>query len=228
MVKVLLVFEDFNELTLTETYLKKVGFDVVGITNEVLIQDQLLSFNPEIIVAFGKNSRVSSFSIGQKLKENSRYHGKLVIVVPKDIRPTANEMLKMKMDGILEAPIEPEKLVQVLARLSGQPAATYVDKLHKARFAEPEIQSRMVQSRPTEAEVIPIRPGLNISIQDPERVKKYEQFTKDIHFDPQQSTHQRKDLKEKQKELKKTWDFDALEGLDKLRRQFAEALFKKK
>ena len=59
MVKVLLVYEDFNELTLTESCLKKVGFDVVGISNELLVSDQLLAFYPDIVVAHGKNGKVS-------------------------------------------------------------------------------------------------------------------------------------------------------------------------
>ena len=101
MVKVLLVYDDFNELTLTESYLKKIGFDVVGISNEILINDQILSFNPEILVVHGKNMKVSSFSVGQKLKDYGRYHGKAVIVVPKGMRPSPSEMIKMKMDAMI-------------------------------------------------------------------------------------------------------------------------------
>jgi DNA-binding response OmpR family regulator len=232
MVKILLVFEDFNELTLTETYLKKVGFDVVGITNEVLVSDQILSFNPDIIVAFGNKSRVSSFSIGQKMKENHRYHGKVVIVVPKDVRPSPDDILRMKMDGILEAPLDPERMVQVLARLAGQSPQAYVDKLNKARFSDDgEIAKRMSSAPAADggAQVIPLNPrAQEVSFEDPQRMKKYADFTKDVEFDVQQSTHQRKDLKDKQKDLKKGWDFETLEELDQLKRQFAEALFRKK
>jgi DNA-binding NarL/FixJ family response regulator len=243
MVKILLVFEDFNELTLTETYLKKVGFDVVGISNEVLLHDQLLSFNPDIIVANGKNARVSSFSIGQKMKDQHRYHGKVVIIVPKDVRPTPQDVLRMKMDGIIESPVQPEKLIQVLCRLSNQPAAGFVEKFQKARLSDPELNKRLVMitgftahmpSSPTAGGAV--TPGANtgtavdsrVSIDDPQRMARYKKYTEGIEIDLAHSTHQRQDLKEKQKELKKNWNFDTLEDQDELRQKFAEALFKKK
>lgn len=236
MIKVLLAFEDFNELTLTESYLKRVGFDVVGISNEILLQDHLLAFNPDIVVANGKNSRVSSFSIGQKMKENHRYQGKVVIVVPKDVRPEPQEIIKMKMDGIIEAPLMADKLIQVLCRLANQDPQGYLDKLQKSKFNAPEVERRFMVSGLLPGEVPPEGTMVNSSpafpsqvpLQDSERIKKYERFTQGIQFDIKQSTHSRADLREKQKELKKDWNFDELEDQDELKRQFAEALFKKK
>jgi len=228
MVKVLLAFEDFNELTLTESYLKKVGFDVVGISNEVLLGDQLLSFNPDIVVAHGKNNRVSSFSVGQKMKENHRFHGKVVIVVPKDVRPGPTEIIKMKMDGIIESPLAPDKLIQVLCRLSSQDAQSYLDKLHKSKLSDPELQRRFMVSGLMPGEVPPPPVAPADPFQDADRAKKYDRFTQGVQFDIKQSTHSRGDIREKQKDLKKDWDFDKLEDQDELRRQFAEALFKKK
>lgn len=243
MVKVLLVYEDFNELVLTESYLKKVGFDVVGVTNEVLLHDQVLSFNPDVIVANGKSSRVSSLSVGQKMKDNQRYQGKVIIVVPKDVRPSPQEILRIKMDGIIEAPIQPEKLIQVLCRVSTQDSALFLEKLQKARLSDPELQKLIkvsnsnasaagevtsaedpAQSSEPMAEVS----TLGIRIQDPERMKKYAKFASELEVDMKQSTHNRKELKDRQKDLKKDLDFDTLEDQDELRRHFAEALFKKK
>jgi len=260
MVKILLIYEDFNELTLTESYLKKVGFDVVGISNEVLMNDQILSFNPDVIVAHGRNPRVSSFSVGQKMKENHRYHGKVVIIVPKDVRPTPQDILRMKMDGIIEMPVHPEKLIQVLCRLTGQSPTYFVEKFQKARLSDPDLNKRliMVTGNPgayqassgppataaaSEAShmipstaavtggtsnVTPISGGSSVPIDDPQRMARYKKYTADISIDLAHSTHQRQDLKEKQKELKKNWNFDTLEDQDRLRQQFAEALFKKK
>lgn len=243
MVKILLVYEDFNELTLTESYLKKVGFDVVGISNEVLLADQLLSFNPDVIVANGKNQRVSSFSIGQKMKENHRYQGKVVIIVPKDVRPSPQDVLRMKMDGIIESPVQPEKLIQVLCRLSNQPATGFVEKFQKARLSDPELNKRLFMVTGSGAAAAPAASpaaagpvgsaaqsgsSAGVSIDDPQRMSRYKKFTEDVEIDLTYSTHQRQDLKEKQKELKKNWNFDKLEDQDDLRKQFAEALFKKK
>lgn len=216
MVKVLLVYEDFSELTLTQTYLKKIGFDVVGISNEILIHDQILSFNPDIIVANGKNMKVSSFSVGTKLKDSGKYQGKVILVVTKGVRPAAHEMIKMKMDGLIETPVEPEKLIQILCRLSGLAFDIVLDKLHKARLSDPELSKLvMVTGSP--------KPPLD----DKARMSRYQDLVKDVHIDVQQTSHSRKEMKDKLKDLKKDWDYEQLEEQDELRRQFAEALFKK-
>jgi hypothetical protein len=66
-----------------------------------------------------------------------------------------------------------------------------------------------------------------VAIEDKKRVEKYQKLVKDIVIDTKQSSHSRQDLKQKQKELKKGWNFDQLEEQDELKRKFAEALFKK-
>ncbi len=234
MVKVLLAYEDFNELTLTETYLKKVGFDVSGITNELLIQDQILSFHPEIIVAHGKNSRVSSFSVGQKLKDSHRYLGKVVIVVPKGVRPAPEEMLKIKMDAIVEAPVDPERLIQVLCRLSGLDSEATLARFQKMKSTEPELAEKMMMVTGSGALIdrSVLRAAKsetpNVPLKDPARAAKYDQIVAQTHINIEETSHTRAELKERQNELKKEWSFDDLEATDELRRQFAEALFKKK
>lgn len=245
MVKVLLVYEDFNELLATESYLKKVGFDVLGVTNEVLLNDQILSFNPDVVVANGRSTRVSSVSVGQKMKDNQRYQGKVLIVVPKDARPSSQEILRIKMDGVLESPIQPEKLIQALCRLSSQDPGAFLEKLQRARLSDTELQkmfkvggsaagagkpSSEPASDPSPASLeaaVPISPS-NVAIQDPERRRKYAKWAAELDVDVSQSTHGRKDLKDRQKEIKKDWDFKSLEDLDQLKKQFVEALFKKK
>lgn len=227
----LLAYEDFNELTLTESYLKKVGIDVVGISNELLIQDQILAFHPDIIVAHGKNVKVSSFSVGQKLKENSKYTGKVVIVVPHGIRPAPDQIINMKMDAVIEAPVNPEKLIQVLARLGKVPSAPLIEKFHKARMSDPELERIMMISKASEVASMPAEEPASakifIPIQDTARAQKYSNVVKGTKIDRAATSFERKDVKDRQKDLKKDWDFDQMEELDKLRRDFAEALFKK-
>lgn len=229
MVRILLVYEDFNELTLTESYLKKVGFDVVGISNEVLINDQILTFNPEVIVAFGKNLKVSSFSVGQKLKDNPKFNGKVVIIVPKEIRAAPHEMMKMKMDAILESPVKPEKLISVLSKLAGIAPGTLADKFKKSKIKDPEIEKLiMVSGALSDGKYLapPVKKKV-ILIDDPVRAEKYNQLVKNEKIDVKATSHDRSDIKAHQDDLKKDWDFDELEEMDRLKRQFADALFRK-
>ncbi len=225
MIKVLLVFGDFNELTITESYLKKIGIDVAGITNEVLLQDQVLSFRPDIVVTSGKSNRVNSLSVGQKLKENYKFAGKVVIVVAKDQRPSSQDILKIKMDAMLESPFQADKLVQVLARLGGLNAEAYLDKLHKSRFSEEE--KKVIHVTGAVQFKGPENSGTKDLLHDPQRIKKYQKFINDEEIDFKKSSHQKSEVKKAQEELKKSWDFEQLEKQDELKRRFAEALFKK-
>ncbi|PIS10494.1 MAG: hypothetical protein COT73_09105 [Bdellovibrio sp. CG10_big_fil_rev_8_21_14_0_10_47_8] len=235
MAKVLLIFEDYTELALTEVYLKRVGFDVMGISNEMGITEKVLTFNPDVIVAFGKGPKVSSFSVGQKLRENFRFGGKAVIVVPKDLRPNPDQLMKMKVDAMLEAPIVPEKLIQILCRMTGLSSELYLDKFQKARLKDPELQQKLTMvtgsaaagSESAGAPLAGPNSSSKVAIDDKGRVEKYSQYIQNISIDVQETTHRREEIREKQKELKKGWDFNLLDEIDRLKRQFAEALFKK-
>lgn len=228
MNRILLIFEDYSELTTTEVYLKKVGFDVLGISNEVLMSEQMLSFNPDIVVASGKSSRVSTLSVGQKLKENHRFFGKSVLIFPKGAKPQVQEMLRLRMDGVLEAPVEPLRLIQVLAKLTNQDVVQLADKYQKSHLSEDGVpRDRKVIGRVEDGAELDSSIFVRGKPQASPQASRYDKHLKDIKIDIQETSFNRQALKERQKELKKDWNFDELEEIDRLKEQFAQALFKK-
>lgn len=215
MKKVLLVYDDYNHLTLTETYLKKIGFDTVGVSNEQKINDQLLAFNPDIIIANGNSKQVTSQSVGQKLKENHKYHGKVIIVLPVEIKLNPADMIKMKMDMALTHPVDPVRLVGSLAKLLDLDAQSLIEKLKKAQFTDPAMIELMRKSfaQAQATNEVP-KPG------------KYDKFI-DKSIDVNSTTLQRAKIKEVMTDLKKDWNFKYLDSIDQLKKQFVNALFKK-
>jgi DNA-binding response OmpR family regulator len=222
MKKILLVFEDYSELATTEIYLKKVGFDVVGVTNESKMADQILTLNPDVVVAQGKGQRVSSLSVGQKLRENHKYHGKAILIFVDGHRPGAQDFLRVRMDALLEAPVEPLRMIQVLANLENLDGNALADKFKKAVLSDPALREKfqILESRAK-------GDAKKSVIQDHERVEKYKKFLKEPPADLQSTTFNKQDIKSRQRELKKDWDFNKLEEIDGLKRKFANALFKK-
>ncbi len=214
MKKVLLVYDDYNQLTLTETYLKKIGFDTVGVSNESKINDQLLSFNPDIVIANGQTKQVTSQSVGQKLKENHKFHGKVILVLPKDLKLSPGEMIKLKMDSTLSLPVDPVKLVTAVSKLSDLDANLMVEKLKKAQFGDPKIVELMRAS------------FSSITAPEKSQAGKYDQFI-DKTIDTKSTTLQRTKVKDKLADMKKDWNIKYLQQIDDLKRQFANALFKK-
>lgn len=129
MSKILLVYEDFSETMLVESTLKKVGFDVVSIGSEALLSQQIVSFNPDAVIAHGRSSKVSTISVGKKLKDMLRWNGKVVLIFYSSAKPLAEDLIKMRMDTILESPVSLEKLIQVLARVLNLFEPHYLEKL---------------------------------------------------------------------------------------------------
>lgn len=220
--RVLLVFDDYQEMTTTETYLKKVGFDVVGIMNEMSISDQILAFNPEVLIVNGKGAKVSSFSVGKKLKESIRYDGKVILVVPKNMRPDPSDLMRMKMDSLMEAPIQSERLIQLLGKYSGLSADVMLEKLRKARLSDPELNRRMTMVSGKAPALFEAPSGGS------QRASKYAKIIAETHIESKQTSFEKGEIKKRQDEMKKSWDFDTLEEIDKLKKEFAAALFKKK
>lgn len=222
MKKILLVFEDYNELTNTEVYLKRVGFDVIGIGNENKMADQILAFNPDIVVACGKGSLVSSLSVGQKLRENHKYHGKSVLIFAEGHRPGPQDILKVRMDLLLDFPVEPVRMLRVLAKLGSLDGDGLVEKFKKAVLTDPALREKYQAPEPR----VKPEPAKTV-MDDHERVQRYKKFLSDSPADLKATTFNKQDIKNRQKELKKDWDFDQLEEIDKLKREFVNALFKK-
>ncbi|XGC79692.1 hypothetical protein ACES2L_10165 [Bdellovibrio bacteriovorus] len=136
MNKILLVYEDYADLMSVEAALKRVGFDVIGLTSEYAMSDQMLAFNPDLVVGSGKAGKVSSLGVGKRLKENTRWHGKSVLIFPANFKPGPQDLLKIRADMILEAPVPPLRLVQVIGRILGHDEAVLLERLNKAMHVE--------------------------------------------------------------------------------------------
>jgi CheY-like chemotaxis protein len=227
MKKTLLIYDDFSALTLLESVLKRIGFDVVAINAESKLSDAILSFHPEIVVARGNSKMVSGVQVGKRLAEQLKFHGKFLLVLPEGVRPGASELAAIKMDALMAEPFEPDKLVAAIAKMAGLDSAALLTKYHKSKMSvdDPALKNGL-HVRGTLDAVESRDVGGQIPLEDPIRVKKYDKFLK-LPLDIRLSSHVKAEVKKRQKELKKRWDFSMLEKLDILKRQFTRALFRK-
>lgn len=132
MNRILLVYEDYSDLMTVESALKKVGFDVIGLTSEYAIAEKILEFNPELVVGSGRGGKVSSLGVGKRLKEMARWQGKVVLLFPANIKPSPQDLIKLRVDMLLESPVSPNRLIQVFAKLLGHDEAALLERLGKA------------------------------------------------------------------------------------------------
>lgn len=136
MNKILLVYEDYADLMAVESSLKKVGFDVIGLSSEYAVAEQILAFNPDLVVGSGKGGKVSSLGVGKRLKEMTRWQGKSVLIFPANYKPNPQELIKIRVDMVLEAPVAPLRLVQVVGKILGHDEAVLLERLNKAMHVE--------------------------------------------------------------------------------------------
>lgn len=132
MSKILLVYEDYAELMSAEFPLKKIGFDVIGIGTELGVKDQIVSFNPDLVIACGRGPKVSTLGVGKKLRENARWQGKVVLIFPVGYKPNPEDLIKVRMDMALEAPVEAIRLIQVVASLTNQNEQVLLERFVKS------------------------------------------------------------------------------------------------
>lgn len=118
MDKVLLVFEDYTDLMHLESIIRKLGFDSLGTTSEASLSDQIVSFNPGVVMAYGKGAKVSSLRVARKLRDMTRWQGKVLVILPAGQKISPDELPDLRMDLVIEAPYKIEEVLQVLARFS--------------------------------------------------------------------------------------------------------------
>lgn len=141
MNKILLVYEDYTELMTLETAFKKVGFDVIGLSNEYLVGDQIVGFNPDLVVVSGKGGKVNSLGVGKKLKEMPRWQGKTVLIFTS--KPQPQDLLKIRVDMVLEAPVPAQRLLQVVAKLLEKDESLLSERFGRAVSESEEEATRM-------------------------------------------------------------------------------------
>ncbi|MEN0058953.1 MAG: hypothetical protein AAGB31_08970 [Bdellovibrio sp.] len=140
MSKILLVYEDYADLMAVESALKKVGFDVLGLSSEYSVAEQVLAFNPELVIGSGRGGKVSSLGVGKRLKEMSRWQGKAILIFPAHFHPEAQDLIRIRVDMVLEAPVPLVRLVQIVGRVLGVDESVLLERYNRALQSEGSAQ----------------------------------------------------------------------------------------
>lgn len=141
MDRVLLVIDDIQYAGHLEATLRKVGFDIETITNEFNLPDKLLSFNPDYIIVKGTGSRVTTETVGKKLKESTKFLGKVILIFPQTQKSNPEELIKLRMDVLLFEPISALRLVNSLLALTQMDKDTIFDRLLRLALTDPQFRA---------------------------------------------------------------------------------------
>lgn len=150
-----------------EATLKKAGFDVIGLSNEYSISEQMLAFNPDLVVGSGRGGRVNSLGVGKRLKEMGRWQGKSVLIFPANFKPNPQELIRIRVDMILESPVSSARLVQVVGKILGHDEAVLLDRINKSTQVDntqkPSLNSMRGSINSTDEEAIYVKGAIESS-----------------------------------------------------------------
>lgn len=254
MDRVLLVIDNVQFSAHLENTLRKLGYITDALQNEYNLTERVLSFNPDIIVARGTSNRLSTMNVGKRLKDNSKFIGKVVLVFNPENAPDKTQMNNIKFDIILQEPTSAMKIAMSVLSLEAVEKPGMKDKLYKmvqddAAFRSEE-QSYLVQyGRSIEDELQTVRGAFNdnsndlseirhrvqnelsgYTVKQAAKIETYNQHIDKINVDLKKGLSKRK-TKEENKANRKDWDIPAskeAQDLDLARKEFTTELFKKK
>ena len=130
MIKIMLVVDDYNEMTFLETFLKKLGFDVLGLSKDTGVTERLLGFPAEVMLMSARGKMVDGIQLMKKVKK-SNPSVKLVLLHPQQAPPQLTDVERFRLDGLVELPTDPTKLIHLLARLGRMDADVLLEKYAK-------------------------------------------------------------------------------------------------
>ncbi len=142
MDRVLLIIDDIQYSRHVEMTLRKVGFDVESINNEFNINETILTFNPNFTICRGSSSRLSSLSVGRKLKDaNTKYNGKSILIFSEGFKVAPDDLINLKMDLLLFEPISTLRLAMHLSALAEGNFELVKEKLLKFAITDSQFRN---------------------------------------------------------------------------------------
>jgi hypothetical protein len=227
--RILLVIEDYNEALFLETLLKKVGFEVESIRNEVTLAERMLAISPDLVVATGDGLKVNGQRVSKKVKKKGN-HSKLLLLFPRQKLQNPHLLDSFVTDAAAETPLNPRTIITAVSQLLGIDIDTIMskfDKLSISKEANAKDDALQVIAGKKTKRVSPSTPSARL---DPEadrvRVQKYADFLKDAPksnlngFPHNKVQDELASIREYEKE-------NNLNSLDEERKSFVTKLFKK-
>ena len=118
MRRILFVLEDYNELRVLETIAKKLGFDTLGVQNDLAVNEAILSFRPDVVVSSGAGQRVNGMKMATRLRRSAT-GPKVMLLFPRGQFPSPKELKTLPVDLVLESPAPPKAFLDGVSRLIG-------------------------------------------------------------------------------------------------------------
>jgi response regulator RpfG family c-di-GMP phosphodiesterase len=219
MLRVLVAVEDFGEMVYLQILLSKLGFDVGTVKNPKVLNDSLYKMNPDFVILTARRKRVIGVELAKQTKKIMP-KAKILLLASPQIREKLTNSEIMYAEAVLETPVNPPALLDIMARLSGLNVDTLMDKYKKMKATLPTLGDASMMVQGDAGVEIPETMSVTGSTQE----SRYKKFLK-LDEEPKVHSFNKQKVVEIVKEIRtETRD----EDLEKERVSFVNALFKKK
>jgi CheY-like chemotaxis protein len=234
MRKILLVIDDYTELEAAESSLKRLGFDVLSLSREILVNDALFRFHPDVAILTYKGRSVDGIRLATRLK--TRVSGlaapKVVLVhAPGAQKPEMSKDVAHVVDAFAESPLSPATLIRMIADLTGLEAETLVAKFEKIGGVKLQLDETVViPQTPVKGDHEgwdPLKAPGQAAVARSPRSDRYDKFLED-HSEKVDKVLSREALAAAAKKLKEdsAGEEKELEKITANKRDFVKALFR--
>ncbi|MCB0349439.1 MAG: response regulator [Bdellovibrionales bacterium] len=128
--KILLVIEDYHERTYLQTMLKKIGWDVIGLSTELGLSEQVLTFRPDVMLLSQMIRRARGLDISKNIK---RRDGFPKVILLGASAPNKEILMINKVDLFLNSPVNNRLLFEFLEKAGGFSAKASLQKIRNMK-----------------------------------------------------------------------------------------------
>lgn len=143
MRKIMLVVDDFKEMVALETFFRRVGFDVLSLGKDILVNDALLRFTPDLVIATAKGRAVEGTKLALKMKKLSPAP-RVALLIQQGGASAVNEETRSTVDAVLETPFQPRQALVVVGKLLQLDSAPLLAKYEKITTAKLKTETEMM------------------------------------------------------------------------------------
>ncbi len=219
------VIEDYNEMLFVETVLKKIGFDCLGVQNDMGIGDKVLSFSPAMILVDGYGRKINGLQLSQKLNR-PKGEPKIVLIMTPPETVSDQLLAKHKISGLINRPIHPVQLIEELARVLELDIKVLRAKLDRLGLFQDGLKEKLqiVKERNKKGaeEAAPVDNKLNIE----DRIKSYQKHLDELP-PPEVDGVAHNKVVDQVRDFRARENDPELRQIDEERSEFVKALFKR-
>lgn len=130
MRKIVLLIDDYQELVAAENLLRRLGFDVLSLGKEVLLNDALLRFHPDIVIANCRGRSVDGFRVAARVKKLSPPPRVALTYTPNNA-PSLSADMEAMIDALLISPLQAPMVIKVVAQMANLDPGPLLGKYQK-------------------------------------------------------------------------------------------------